>query len=155
MPDDGMRIMELGLQGYNCSQILVLLALDAKQKTNPELVRAMTGLLAGMGCGKVCGALTGGCCVLGLYAGKAHPRENPDERLQTMLTRFVEWFETEFTKLYGGINCADIVQDDARLRLFRCPDIVRRTHEELVTILEENNFDPASVADGSGEEDTL
>jgi C_GCAxxG_C_C family probable redox protein len=152
MGDESMRMMELGFQGYSCSQILVLLALEAQEKSSPELVRAMSGLLAGMGCGKVCGALTGGCCLLGLYAGKAHPNENADERLQPMLTQFVEWFEHEFTSLYGGINCAEIVQDDARLRLFRCPEIVRRTFEKLKEILEENNYDlarPASRAEGT------
>jgi C_GCAxxG_C_C family probable redox protein len=135
-----MRMMELALQGYNCSQILMLLALEAQGKSNPDAVRAMTGLQAGMGCGKVCGALTGGCCVLGLYAGKGTPDENQDERLQTMLNQFVEWFEQEFTSLYGGINCAEIVQDDARLRLFRCPEIVRSSYEKLVEILEANNY---------------
>ena len=152
MADESMRMMELGFQGYSCSQILVLLALEAQEKSSPELVRAMSGLLAGMGCGKVCGALTGGCCLLGLYAGKAHPNENADERLQPMLTQFVEWFEHEFTSLYGSINCAEIVQDDARLRLFRCPEIVRRTFEKLKEILEENNYDlarPASREEGA------
>jgi hypothetical protein len=69
-----------------------------------------------------------------------------------MLTQFVEWFEHEFTSLYGSINCAEIVQDDARLRLFRCPEIVRRTFEKLKEILEENNFDlarPASREEGT------
>jgi C_GCAxxG_C_C family probable redox protein len=156
MADESMRMLELGFQGFNCSQILVLLALEAQGKRNPDLVRATSGLLAGLGCGKVCGALTGGCCVLGLYAGKAHARENADERLQTMLTQFVEWFEEEFTSLYGGINCAEIVQDDARLRLFRCPDIVRRTYEKLTEILEENNYDlsqPAEDIEGPAQEE--
>jgi C_GCAxxG_C_C family probable redox protein len=141
MADESKRMMELSFQGYNCSQILVLLALEARERSNPELVRAMSGLLAGMGCGKTCGALTGGCCLLGLYAGKADANENADPRLETMLTEFVEWFEEEFTSLYGGINCAEIVQDDARLRLFRCPDIVRRTYEKLKEILEAHNYD--------------
>ena len=32
-------------------------------------MRAMSGLVSGCGTGKLCGALTGGCCVLGMYAG--------------------------------------------------------------------------------------
>jgi len=150
MADESKRIMELALQGYSCSQILVLMALDAQDRSNPELVRAMSGLLNGMGSGKTCGALTGGCCVLGLYAGKGRPEENADDRLPLMLTRFVEWFDQEFTSLYGGINCADITHDDARHRLFRCPEIVRRTHEELQSILEENSI---SLQGESREED--
>lgn len=150
MKCDSMRMMELALQGFNCSQILMLLALEAQSKENPDIVRAMSGLLSGMGCGRTCGALTGGCCVLGLYAGKATAEENADDRLQLMLSQFVEWFETEFTPLYGGINCADIVKDDARLRLFRCPDIVRRSFEKLTEILEENNFPVGPAAETGG-----
>jgi C_GCAxxG_C_C family probable redox protein len=140
MGDESLRMMELALQGYNCSQILILMALEAQGKSNPELVRAMTGLVGGLGCGRVCGALTGGCCVLGLYAGKGHSEENGDDRLPEMLTQLVEWFEQEFTPLYGGVNCSEIVQDDARLRLFRCPEIVRHTLEKLKDILETHNY---------------
>lgn len=140
MAFDSMRMMELALEGFNCSQILMLLALEAQGKQDPDLIRAMTGLLAGLGCGKVCGALTGGCCVIGLYAGKASAQENADERMPAMLGEFVEWFEVEFTSLYGGINCAEIAGDDARLRLSRCPEIVRRSFEKIVEILEQNGF---------------
>jgi len=138
MEDESARMMELGLQGFSCSQILILLALEAQGKSNPDLVRAVSGLLSGMGAGKTCGALTGGACVLGLYAGKGHDRENSDERLPAMLTRFVEWFEQEFTPLYGSIDCSEIVQDDARLMFARCPEIIQRTHEQLKAILAEN-----------------
>ena len=97
MSDDTFRIMELGMRSYKCSQILAVMALEAQRRENPELVRAMTGLLSGMGCGKICGALTGGCCILGMYAGKGSEDSNADPRLQAMLERFVEWFEVEFT----------------------------------------------------------
>ena len=141
MGDEALRMMELALQGYNCSQILILMALDAQGKENPELVRAMTGLLGGLGCGKVCGALTGGCCLLGLYAGKGAAEESADERLPLMLNQLVEWFEHEFTQLYGGVNCSEITRDDARLRLFRCPEIVRMTFEKLREILAAHDYD--------------
>ena len=137
---DSMRMMELALQGYNCSQILILLALEAQGKKNEDLVKSMTGLLSGMGCGRVCGALTGGCCVLGLYAGKGSTEQNADERMNLMLTEFVEWFEQEFGAKYGGINCSEITKDDARLRAFRCPEIVRCSFEKIAEILEGNNY---------------
>jgi C_GCAxxG_C_C family probable redox protein len=141
MGDDSFRIMELGMRGFNCSQILVLIALEAQGRENPDLVRAMSGLLSGMGCGKLCGALTGGCCVLGMYAGKDSVEKNADPRLQTMLSNFVEWFEVEYTARYGGINCADILQDDARHRMTRCPLIVIESLEKLKEILAENDYD--------------
>ena len=140
MSDDTFRIAELEMRGFGCSQILALMALEAQRRENPELVRAMSGLLLGMGCGKTCGALTGGCCVLGMYAGKGSDGANADARLPLMLDRFVEWFEAEFKGRFGGIDCAEIVQDDARLRMTRCPVIVSETLEKLREILAENDF---------------
>jgi C_GCAxxG_C_C family probable redox protein len=141
MEDESFRMMELGLQGYNCSQLLVLMALEAQGRQNPDLVRAMSGLLTGLGCGKTCGALTGGCCVLGMYAGKDSPEDNADARLQGMLSNFVEWFECEYTPRYGGINCAEIVQDDARNKMTRCPRVVMESLEKLKEILAENDYE--------------
>ncbi len=140
MNDDAFRVMDLAMQGFQCSQILVQLALEAQGKENPGLVSAMTGLTGGMGCGKTCGALTGGCCVLGLYAGKDSAERNADERLQAMLSRFVEWFEAEYTARYGSTDCAGIVQDDMRNRMPRCPAIVAESLEKLKEILAENNY---------------
>jgi C_GCAxxG_C_C family probable redox protein len=117
------------------------MALEAQGRECPDLVRAMSGLLSGLGCGKLCGALTGGCCVLGMYAGKDSVERNADPRLQKMLSNFVEWFETEYTPRYGGIDCADIVQDDARLRMARCPSIVSESLEKLKEILAENDYE--------------
>src|SRR5882757_8776505 len=111
MSDDAFQVMDFALQGFQCSQILLLAALESQRRENPDLVRAMSGLLGGMGCGKTCGALTGGCCLLGLYAGKGSAEQNADDCLQGMLSQFVDWFEAEYTARYGGINCADIVQD--------------------------------------------
>jgi C_GCAxxG_C_C family probable redox protein len=141
MDDDTFHIMELAMKGFNCSQILVLIALEAQGRENADLVRAMSGLVAGLGCGKACGALTGGCCVLGMYAGKDSAENDPDARLQTMLSNFVEWFEVEYTSRYGGINCADIVQDDARQKMTRCPLIVIESMEKLKKLLAENDYD--------------
>lgn len=140
MNEDGLRMMELGMQGFLCSQILVLFALEAQGRQNPDLIRAMSGLPAGLGCGKICGALTGGCCLLGLYAGKGTAEGAPDEQLGEMLRRFVEWFEAEYTGRYGGINCADILADDPRNRLTRCPGIVLESLQQLKAILQESGY---------------
>jgi len=141
MNDDAFRVMELAMQGFQCSQILVQLSLEAQGKQNLDLVRAMSGLTGGMGCGKTCGALTGGCCLLGLHAGKDSGDRNGDDRLQGMLNRFAEWFETEYTARFGGVNCAEIVQDDMRNRMARCPTIVLESLEKLKEILAENGYE--------------
>jgi C_GCAxxG_C_C family probable redox protein len=141
-------MMELSLQGFNCSQILLAMGLEAQGKNNPDLVRSMSGLLAGLGCGKVCGALTGGCCLLGLYGGKGSPEEQEDQRLYPMLSRFVEWFEQEYASRYGGTDCHDITHDDASLRTSRCPAIVIATFSKLKEILAANGY---SLGDERGE----
>ena len=141
MADDAFRVMELGLQGFKCSQVLVQMALDAQQKENPDLLRAMTGLLNGCGTGKLCGALSGGCCVLGLYAGKDAAENNADPNLASMLSAYNEWFETEYAAKYGGVTCMDISQDDARNKLTRCPGIVVECWDKLKELLAENDYE--------------
>src|SRR6266545_3446317 len=93
-----------------------------------------------MGYGKACGALTGGCCVLGLFAGKGTPQERGDERLSIMLASLVEWFDQEYGSRYGGIDCTNILEDDPRNQLTRCPQIVLATFEKLNEILEANDY---------------
>jgi hypothetical protein len=94
MADDSFRIAELLLDGYTCSHILVKLALEAQGHGNPDLVRAMSGLALGMGQGFNCGSLTGGCCLLGLYGGKAdenQPGHLRWPRLFGQIFRFDKW----------------------------------------------------------------
>ena len=142
MNDVNERMMELGLQGFGCSQILVLLALEAQGKENPDLVRAISGLHGGLGfCGKVCGALSGGCCVLALYAGKGAPDEMEDASCGPMIRQLVEWFEQEYEPQYGGIDCANIMNNDPRNRLARCPQVVLSTLEKVKELLDANQFD--------------
>lgn len=141
MNDDAFRVVDLAMRGYQCSQILIALALEEQGKQNEDLVRAMSGLLGGMHSGKTCGALTGGCCLLGLYAGWGTPDAEPDERLAAMISEFVEWFESEYSKRYGGVQCADIVQDDMRNKMARCPAIVTESFARIKQILADYNYD--------------
>ena len=45
MADEAFRVAALSLKGYKCSHIMVQIGLDAQEKTNPDLLRAMTGLI--------------------------------------------------------------------------------------------------------------
>lgn len=138
--EESFRMLELASQGFGCSQILMEMALEQQKKSNPDLLRAMTGLLGGMSCGKVCGALTGACCVLGLYAGKGSQQERADPALSPMLTQLVEWFASEYTPRYGSIECTGIVGGDPKLRQARCPQIVAETFSKLKEILAANHY---------------
>jgi hypothetical protein len=79
--------------------------------------------------------------VLGLYAGWGTPNTEADERLAAMLADFVGWFEREFKQHYGGIECAEIVGDDMRNKMARCPGIVTESLARLKQILADYNYD--------------
>ncbi len=141
MSDASLRMMELSMQGFGCSQIMMLLALEAQGKSNPDLVRAVSGLQGGLGfSGKTCGCLTTGCCLLGLYAGRGTAEEVEDSRMQPMIQALVEWFEQEYTGKYGGIDCTVILQGDPRNQVSRCPGVVMETLIKVREILAENEI---------------
>ncbi|MFZ0931868.1 MAG: C-GCAxxG-C-C family protein, partial [Syntrophobacteraceae bacterium] len=59
--EEMIRMIHLAEQGFYCSQILLLMGLEARGKNNVDLVRSVSGLAGGIGfSGEVCGALTGG-----------------------------------------------------------------------------------------------
>jgi hypothetical protein len=142
MTEETIRMIQLAQQGFHCSQILLTMGLDAQGKTDPDLIRAMSGLAGGLGfSGDTCGALTGGACLLGLYAGKGAVEEEEDPRLNLMIGELVEWFSAEYGQLYGGIHCESILGDDPRNRSARCPTLVLGTYEKVKTLLLENGLD--------------
>jgi len=147
MSDPTFRIMELSLQGFKCSQILATIALEARGETSPELVRAASGLLGGLGCGRVCGCLTGGCCVLGLHAGRGTEDEREDPNLPEMLTELVMWFEATYAPLYGGTSCAEISNGDPSVYSERCPGIIAETLRKTAEILAAHGYDADGETD--------
>jgi hypothetical protein len=141
MTDENFRVAELSLKGYKCSHILVQIGLDAQEKHNPELLRAMSGLAIGMGNGLTCGVLTGGCCLIGMYAGTDNGEHEEHPRLPLMLEEYVEWFQEEADQRYGGIDCKTIMQSDPRLRNERCPGLILSAVHKAREILEANGFE--------------
>jgi C_GCAxxG_C_C family probable redox protein len=142
MNEVSMRIMELAQQGFFCSQILLLLALEAEGKENPELIRSMGGLAGGLGfCGKTCGTLTGGACLLSYYGGKGTEEEMNDDRLIGMIIELVHWFEANIAAKYGTCDCKDILGGDATNRAKICPKIVEDTYNKVREILLDNGYE--------------
>jgi len=140
MDDLLFRLMELKSKGYYCSQIMMLLALENQEKTNPDLIRAMAGLAFGVGIGDVCGALTGGACILSLYAGKGTDEEEEHFRLMGMLHELGDWFRETYAGQYGGISC-DAISEDGSKRNERCGAVVAATYQKVLEILIANEFD--------------
>lgn len=141
MDDMMFRMMELKHKGFYCSQIMMLMALENQEKENPDLIRSMAGLAFGVGIGDVCGALTGGACILSAFAGKGTEDEEEHFRLMGMLHELGNWFRETYTGEYGGISC-DAISEDGSLRNQRCGGIVSATYQKVMEILRENEFDP-------------
>jgi C_GCAxxG_C_C family probable redox protein len=144
--DSLFRMLQLGHQGYCCSQILVALALETRSETNPALVRSMAGLCNGIGNnGEICGALSGAACLLALYAAKGSDEEQEDERLSLMIAELFEWFEENVAVNYGGPKCSDITGEafPGKPDMSRCGNIVAETYGKSQEILVNNGFDPA------------
>ena len=135
-------MVELSRSGFYCSQILVQMGLDAKGKQNPDLMRAVGGLAGGLGfSGGTCGALAGGACLIGLYAGKGESEEMEDGMQKEMIGELVKWFESEVGSAYGGSACSDILEGNPANRLARCPPIVMKTLEKVKAILASKGYD--------------
>ncbi|SMD11597.1 DVU_1555 family C-GCAxxG-C-C protein [Sporomusa malonica] len=142
MTDAFMKMVELSQAGFYCSQIILIIGLEAQGKENPDVVRAMSGLVGGMGfCGKTCGALTGGACLIGLYAGKGTVEEMEDSRVNDMIRELVGWFEEEAVSQYGGIACDDILEKNPMNRMARCPQLTIKTLGKVQEILSANGYE--------------
>lgn len=141
-----MRMLALKQQGFYCSQILLNMALQDRHESNPALLRAARALAGGLGfSGETCGALTGGACLLGLYAGKGTPEEPDNPRLDQMVQELVEWFKVEHGRNYGGIRCDDILVGEPANMKSRCPNLVLTTYEKANELLEK--YGVANVED--------
>ena len=145
MDETLIRMMELGGKGYYCSQILITLALEERGESNPGLVRAMAGLAYGCGNSRAtCGALTGGNCVLALYAGKGSDDEGESERLFAMMQELSDWFIEQAGERHGGISCESIVGEagpEASRQI--CGSLVAETYNKAREILLSSGFDLA------------
>jgi hypothetical protein len=140
--DDLERLRALRQQGFFCSQIVLLWGLELQGKDNPDLIRATQALAGGIGfTGELCGALTGGACLLGLYAGKGTLDQPENPRLNFMLEDLVRWFKHEYGETYGGIRCAELLGEDARFMGTRCPTMVLGVYQKVKELLVENGFD--------------
>jgi len=143
MDDTMIRMMRLAQKGYTCSQILILLALEARGEQNPALVRAAAGLAYGCGTGKgTCGVLTGGSCVIALFAGKGSDEEQESEKFLLMLQDLSDWFSDHVGSQYGGIECQAILGEEgpAAARQ-KCGAILAETYAKVMEILIYNGFD--------------
>jgi C_GCAxxG_C_C family probable redox protein len=136
------QLVMLRKQGFYCSQILMLQGMEMMGKENPDLVRAMHGLAGGLGfSGELCGALTGGASLLGLYAGKGTAEQREDPRLDFMIMDLVKWFKAEYGETFGGVRCEEILAGNPQHQTTRCPLMVTGVLQKVKELLIENGFE--------------
>lgn len=147
MDNIALKMMKLHAKGYCCTQIILILALEAQEKTNADLVRSAAGLCFGVNwSGEVCGALSGGACLISLYAAKGSDEEEPHGKCMAMIGELVEWFTIAADDEYGGTRCHEILE--------KCPDrsicslIVADTYKKCMEILVSHGFDPTVSKNG-------
>lgn len=147
MDDNLIRMLQLGQKGYTCSQIIMLLGLDVRGENNPQLVRAMGGLAYGCGSGHgTCGVLTGGCCLLSLYAGKGSDEEVVSDEFDLMLQELNDWFAARTGCDQGDLSCDAIVGEAGpTASRQRCGALVADTYAKVMEILVANDIDPNAV----------
>ena len=138
-----MQMIELAEKNYNCSQIMMILAMQREGKENPGLVRAMSGL--GDGCGffnETCGGMTGAASMLAWYAGKGADGEEESEKLLPMLQDIGDWFRQEIGAKYSGTRCKDIAGGLVGTPECKqiCGGIIFQTYNKVNEILESNDF---------------
>ena len=101
-----MELLPYVRQGMCCSQLLMVLATQARGEENPGLVRSMSGLCHGIGqSGGPCGLLSGGAAALAWLSGTDDGEPNP--MLEPLVNEYATWFY-ERCQAYGGHGCEQV-----------------------------------------------
>ncbi len=131
--DDVARLHELLREGKCCASAIVQTALEINGGGNEQLVHAVSGLCVGVRSGLLCGALTGAACMMSML--------DPRNANKEMIPELVEWFRSTYGREHGGINCADIIENDMSVRKLRCPAVIESTYLRAKRIMTDYGYD--------------
>ncbi len=143
-----LLVLEFGSMGYSCAQIILAGGLRLMGRENPDLLRAMGGLAQGMGCsGGICGALSGGVCLIALHTAKGDPGEQPLEVGPALMNALVEWFRAEHGT-NGDISCDTLLgaSSGPECRMMQpdlCGNLVASVWDKALRLLADNGINPA------------
>jgi C_GCAxxG_C_C family probable redox protein len=134
------RVKELhDSQHFCCSQTVLAIGMERLGIKDPDLLRAMEGFCGGS-CAGVCGALAGGCALLGLYFGKGTASEPRSTAIHACADELCE----TFLAYWKSDRCADLKRDDKPGPGDICPALMAGTLEMVWDILRERSVDPDS-----------
>ena len=111
---------------------MVAMGLYLKGEKNEQLVQAVSGLCGGLKSQLLCGALSGGACMISLFA--------PKEEAAEMVRELVQWFQEVYGEAYGGTDCGQII-GPTRANAIVCPGLIESTYLQAKAILEDHGFD--------------
>jgi C_GCAxxG_C_C family probable redox protein len=134
----GDKIMEELFRGHHCSQVMMALSMKMRGIDDPFTIRAMGALANGMFARRTCGTLTGGVCALSSYFPRRSGEAEPSG-YKAPAQEFTEWFEQE----NGSLECRDLVEADPAKMMQFCPDLMEKSFEKILEILESHGIDPA------------
>jgi hypothetical protein len=143
--DETQRIVsELYGKGYNCAQIVMIGGLRRMGRNNPDLVRAMGGLVHGVGdSGEICGAISGAVCLVSLHAGKGLDDEYPHPDGLLIMDELIGWFREEICG-GGAITCSALMEAPDRVMHGRlCGRLLGASLNRAATLLAQYGIDPA------------
>ncbi|MDR2368242.1 MAG: C-GCAxxG-C-C family protein [Deltaproteobacteria bacterium] len=147
--DTSMEVLRLAGNGYTCAQIVVIMGLRVMGRENPDLVRAMGSLAMGAAHGSLCGALTGGLCVMGLHLWKGLDHETPAMAARLPLGALVKWFVQEELQGKTAPTCAAIFEAGGqKLDLgasnptAACAELVAHAYAKAMSLLAGHGIDP-------------
>lgn len=143
-----MEMLPLVRQGYCCSQILLLLVLQAQGAEAPACVRGLRGLCNGVGTSTgPCGLLTGGAFVLSYLVEHDTQSSATTPPLPVLLEEYVDWF-TNHTASCGGQQCGQIMeglqaapQSHGCIDAAVCGQLLVDCWDTLLSIMESHGID--------------
>ncbi|MDR1945553.1 MAG: C-GCAxxG-C-C family protein [Desulfovibrio sp.] len=143
MDDTQLMLMELSTKGYNCAQIVIIGGLRLMGRENPDLVRAMGGLVHGVGdSGEICGAISGAACLVSLHAGKGLDNEYPHPDGLLIMDELIGWFRDEMCD-GGEITCSAIMDAPERAMNRLCGRLLGASLRKATDLLSQYGIDPA------------
>lgn len=100
------KASKYAIQGYLCSEAVLLAISDYLEIMNPIIPKIATGFGAGIGrTGEACGAFTGSIIALGMMFGRNEPEETQSQKPY--------WYSIEFhrrfKKKFKHVRCPDLL----------------------------------------------
>ncbi|MDR2302109.1 MAG: C-GCAxxG-C-C family protein [Deltaproteobacteria bacterium] len=152
--DTSMEVLTLAGSGYTCAQIVMIMGLRVMGRENPDLVRAMSSLAMGASHGSLCGALTGGLCLMGLHLGKGLEFERPILAAKLPLGALVKWFIQDELKGLTAPTCRAIFEAggqkldlESSTPTAACAELVSRSFAKALSLIAEHGLDPSQGRD--------